>query len=86
MRSTVRDSVRRASFWNSGSSKCCSAFWLSMESAETAFFRSWITKDVSRWNASNSRAWASVSESRAVTMTPAACSPTVMKNSRSSRE
>ena len=26
MRSTVRDSVPRASFWNSGSSKCCSAF------------------------------------------------------------
>src|SRR5438034_844704 len=39
---------------------------------------------VSRWNASNSRACPTFSESWATARTPAACSPTVARNSRSS--
>ena len=84
MRSTVLTTVRSASRWNSGSSKFFSAFSLSIESAEIEFLRSWITNDVSRWNASNSRDRARLSESRALTMAPTACSATVSMNSRSS--
>ena len=84
MRSTVRATVVSASRWNSGSSKCFSAFSLSIESAEIEFLRSWITNEVSRWKASNSRDWARLSDRRAVSMTPAACSPMVSMNSRSS--
>ena len=43
-----------------------------------------MTKDVSRWKASNSCDWTSRSERRAVTIAPAACSVTVSMNSRSS--
>ena len=40
MRSTVRVRVFRASTRKVGSSKCCRAFWVSMDRADTEFLRS----------------------------------------------
>ena len=84
IRVTTWETVRMASRRNSGSSKFLSAFRLKSDSEDTLFLMSWMTNDVSRWNASNSRARPTFSESWAMARIPAACSPTVARNSRSS--
>jgi hypothetical protein len=82
MRSTVRESVVRASRWNSGWAKRLVEFWARRESAETEFLMSWITSAVSRSVVATLHGWTALRQPERHDRR-AACFATVLKNSKS---